>query len=178
MTAALILWVMAPTWQITAWALSLAGAIHMLRLARWRGLHTSTEPLVWILHAGYSFVPLGAIAIAASILFPARLSAIAAQHLWMAGAIGTMTLAVMTRATLGHTGQKLSAGMPTLLLYLAVLGAVLCRYLAGFLPSAEAVMYELSGLLWCAGFSGFTVIYGHALLQRKPGKASSGNSAQ
>ena len=84
--------------------------MHALRLARWAGHRTFAEPLVTVLHAGYAFVPLGALALAAEILAPGSFGMAGAQHFWMAGAVGLMTLAVMTRATLGHTGQELRAG--------------------------------------------------------------------
>jgi hypothetical protein len=67
------------------------------------------EPLVTILHLGYAFVPLGFLLVATSFLLPATVYPIAAIHAWTAGGIGTMTLAVMTRASLGHSGRPLTA---------------------------------------------------------------------
>ena len=60
--------------------------------------------------------------------------AAAAQHLWMAGAIGLMTLAVMTRASLGHSGRPLHATKPIAALYIALIVAVLARFASGALP--------------------------------------------
>ncbi|MFP5511289.1 MAG: NnrS family protein, partial [Alphaproteobacteria bacterium] len=104
---ALLLWVVLPLGALTGLVLALAGLLHALRLARWAGHRTLAEPLVTVLHAGYAFVPVGALALAAEILAPGGFGMAGAQHFWMAGAIGLMTLAVMTRATLGHTGQAL-----------------------------------------------------------------------
>jgi uncharacterized protein involved in response to NO len=83
----------------------------------------------------------------------------------MAGAIGTMTIAVMTRATLGHTGQALTAGKGTVLIYAAIIGAVLARFLAGVFPGSATALYDLAGALWCLCFLGFAVAYGPALLR-------------
>ncbi len=108
--AALMAWVAAPLHPVSGLALLLAGLLHLARIARWAGDRTLAEPLVTVLHAGYAFVPLGALALGAEILVPGRLGMAGAQHLWMAGAIGLMTLAVMTRISLDHTGQPLHAG--------------------------------------------------------------------
>jgi len=96
------------------------------------------------------------------------MAGVAAQHLWMAGAVGTMTVAVMTRATLGHTGQELTAGRGTVAIYLAIIASVLCRFLAGFTVEWSALLLDAAGTLWCAGFLGFAVLYGPALMRAKP----------
>ena len=107
---ALLGWVVSPDSRLTGAALALAGLLHLVRLARWAGDRTLRERLLLILHVGYAFVPLGFLlnAAAAFGLVPAG----AGIHAWMAGAAGIMTLAVMTRATLGHTGQELTAASP------------------------------------------------------------------
>lgn len=159
-------WVGIPASPVTAALLGLAGALHIFRLARWAGDRTLREPLVWVLHVGYAFVPLGALLVALSAVIPAFTVLAAAQHLWMAGAIGLMTLAVMTRATRGHTGQKLSADGRTTSLYLALLCAIAARFVAGFWPAASVWLYPLSGLAWIASFGGFCLAYGPLMLKR------------
>ena len=103
--------------------------------------------------------------IAAS-MFDSDIPASAGIHAWTAGAIGLMTLAVMTRATLGHTGQALRAGPATQAIYVCVLaGALLrvCAAVAGSLPLIEA-----GGALWVAGFAGYALVYARLLVMRKP----------
>jgi len=167
LAAALILWVAAPLTQAAGLALALAGVLHLMRLVRWAGHRCAAEPLVWILHVGYAFIPLGALAIAAAILIPARPSTATAEHLWTAGAIGVMTLAVMTRATLGHTGHALVAGPGTVVLYILVILAVLTRAAAGIFVADAAWMYDLSGLSWIGAFGGFALLYGPLLWRRR-----------
>lgn len=167
---ALLLWVTLPLHAATGVALIVAGLFHLLRLARWAGARTLAEPLVTVLHAGYAFLPLGALALGAEILMPGTLGVAGAQHLWMGGAIGLMTLAVMTRATLGHTGQDLSAGAGTVAIYLALILAVLARVAAGLWPTQAALLHGLSGLCWIAAFGGYAVIYGRLLLRAAPAK--------
>ena len=132
--------------------MALAGLAQLWRLSRWSGRHTGAEPLVWVLHAGYAFVGLGFLAIAAAPLAPA------AQHVWMAGAVGLMTLTVMTRASLGHAGRPLTASRPVTALYLALILSVLARVAAGAMPGATWLLY-LAAAGWIAAFGGFAVIY-------------------
>lgn len=164
---ALVLWVTLPLGALTGVALALAGVLHALRLARWAGHRTFAEPLVTVLHAGYACVPLGAFAMAAEILLPGSLGMAGAQHFWMAGAIGLMTLAVMTRATLGHTGQALTAGAGTVAIYLALILSVLARVSGGVWPEFSGPLNTVAGLFWIAAFGGFAVVYG-ALMLRLP----------
>ena len=161
----LILWVFLPGNVVTGVAMLISGLLHAVRLSRWAGHRTLAEPLVTVLHVGYAFLPFGALALGVEILVPDILGIAAAQHLWMGGAIGLMTLAIMTRATLGHTGQALSAGAGTVAIYTALVLAVLTRVAAGTLPGAAAALHMVSGLTWLVAFAGFAVIYGRWLLR-------------
>lgn len=164
---ALAAWTWAPDAPATAIMLALAGGLHLVRLARWAGDRTLREPLLWVLHLGYAFVPLGALAMAAARIMPALATNAAAQHLWMAGAIGMMTLAVMTRATRGHTGRELSAGPDTAALYVALLVAVIARLASGMWLPAGHALHVVAGLAWIAAFGGFTLLYGRMMWQRR-----------
>jgi len=170
LAAALLLWVALPDARVTGAALVVAGGLHLARLWRWAGERTLAEPLVTVLHVGYAFVPLGALAVGAAALWPGVFDRMAAQHLWMAGAIGLMTLAVMTRATLGHTGQALSAGRGTVAIYALLVLAVLARVGAGYWPDLAQRLYEVSGGAWIAAFGAYAVIYGRLLLRLPPAK--------
>lgn len=161
---ALVVWVALPGHVLTGTLLAVAGALHVVRLGRWAGHRTLAEPLVAVLHLGYAFLPLGALALASEILAPGLFGMAAAQHLWMGGAAGLMTLAVMTRATLGHTGQDLTAGPGTIGIYAALLVAVLARFAAGLWPTEASVLYMFGGTAWILAFAGFALIYGRLLL--------------
>ena len=162
---ALGLWVLLPLGTPSGLALVLAGVLHALRLARWAGHRTFAEPLVTVLHAGYAFVPLGALALAVEILAPGSFGMAGAQHFWMAGAIGLMTLAVMTRATLGHTGQNLTAGAGTVIIYLALILSVFARVAGGVWPEVSGPLTTAAGLLWIVAYGGFAIVYGTLLLR-------------
>ncbi|MEM9062296.1 MAG: NnrS family protein [Pseudomonadota bacterium] len=157
---ALAAWVAWPEHLATACALLIAGCLHVVRLWRWQGRQTGAEPLVWILHVGYGFLPLGAILMALAIVVEDALWAVAAQHAWMAGGIGVMTLAVMTRAILGHTNRALHAGPGTMLIYLALIGSVLCRLAVAAVPELAHLLYMISAGAWCLAYLGFVALYG------------------
>ena len=170
--ASLLLWVALPDHPVTGAALLVTGLLHLARLLRWQGHRTLAEPIVTVLHVGYGFVPLGALAIAAEILTGGLSGLGAAQHLWMGGALGLMTLAVMTRATLGHTGQALHAGEGTVAIYGLVILSVLMRVAAGIWPVASGFLYVGSGVAWIMAYGGFAVIYGGLLLHRPANKSA------
>ena len=88
------------------------------------------EPLVLVLHLGYAFIPLGFLLGAVSVLLPGSIAGTAASHVWTVGAIGLMTLGVMTRATRGHTGRDLTASISTIAIYGAMVLTALLRVAA------------------------------------------------
>lgn len=164
---AALAWVVAPEPAATGWLLLAAGAANLARLACWRGWMTRREPLLWILHLGYGWLGFGLAALGAS-----RLTAVVPQsagvHALTAGAIGVMTLAVMTRATRGHTGRPLTADRDTRLIYLGILGAAVARVAAPLWPSAYAPLLVISAALWSLSFGGYALAYAPMLLRRKP----------
>jgi uncharacterized protein involved in response to NO len=161
---ALALWVSVPEWPGTAGFMLAAGTAQAARLARWAGDRTLRDRLVLILHIGYAFVPLGFLFIAAAILFPLAVPLSGGVHAWTAGAIGIMTLAIMTRASLGHTGHELAAGPSTQAIYAAIVIAALLRIAAAFAPDAVALLHA-AGAAWIAAFWVFAVSYGPLLLR-------------
>jgi len=170
----LLFWVLEPIHPLTGVALLLVALLHTVRLARWAGYRTGSEPLVAVLHIAYAFVPLGALAIGAEILWPGSFGTAAAQHIWMVGAVGLMTLAVMTRATLGHSGQPLTAGPATVGIYVAMALVVLVRVCAGYWPSQASWLHLVAGLGWIMAFGGFSLVYGRLLLRSSADKQSKG----
>lgn len=153
-------WVAAPHHLIAGWLALAAGLAHLLRLARWAGHHTGGESLVWVLHAGYAFVPLGFLAIATGALLPGAGVAMGAgaQHIWMAGGVGLMTLAIMTRASLGHAGRPLTASRPVTALYILLIASVAARFIAGLMPANMALLH-FAATAWISAFGGFAILY-------------------
>jgi uncharacterized protein involved in response to NO len=165
--AALCLWVVIPEDPWTGMALCVGGVLQCVRLARWAGERTARERLVLILHLAYAFVPLGFAlsALAAFGIIPQS----AGLHAWMAGAAGTMTLAVMTRASLGHTGHELVAGSGTQAIYAAVVVAACARVVGALIPAWTLVLLHVAALAWIAAFAGFAVLYAPVLFRWRRG---------
>ena len=155
---ALVSWIAMPDHTATALLMLVAGLLNVTRLARWAGERTAAEPLVLVLHVAYAFVPLGFLLLALSIYAPDILVPSGALHSWTTGAIGLMTLAVMTRASLGHTGQPLTATRGITAIYIATFIAAAARIIAAF-DFAPEPMLHLSATAWVLGFGGFAVIY-------------------
>ena len=158
-------WVIDARSNLVGVMLVVAGLLHVIRLVRWRGWLTGGEPLVLILHVGYAWLPLSFLMLGASVLVPAIIPPHAALHALTAGAMGTMTLAVMTRATLGHTGRRLTADAWTTALFGLVVAGALLRVLgATAIVQIYMEVIILSSLLWSGAFVLFAVRYGPMLI--------------
>jgi uncharacterized protein involved in response to NO len=118
-----------------------------------------------VLHAGYAFVPLGFLLVALAIVAPGVVAPGAALHAWTAGAVGLMTMAVMTRAILGHTGGALTASLGTGVLYACVAAAALARIAAGFLPDVATALLWLAATGWSVAMVTFVLLYGPRLVR-------------
>ncbi len=166
---ALVAWVAAPAGTGSGAFLILAGILHAVRLARWRGWCTGAEPLVLVLHTSYGWLVVSFFLMGLAVLWPDRVNPSAAVHALTSGAIGSMTVAVMSRATLGHSGRPLTANRITSGIYLLIgLGALL-RVAASLLPGLYDALISISGVAWSGGFLLFVLGYGPMLLGRRAG---------
>lgn len=136
-----------------------AGVLHAVRLAGWHGHATLNAPIVWVLHAGYLWIPLGLILRGLdACTFAETLDA--GIHALTAGAVGTLTLAVMSRAALGHSGRKLIAAPATVAAYCLVIAGAGLRVATALTTAIPADLgYGLSAGAWGAGFAVFTIVY-------------------
>lgn len=165
-TVALAAWIGSPEASVTGILAIIAAVANLWRLQRWAGTRTTAEPLVLILHVAFAFVPIGFGLLALSIFTPSHVAATGALHGWTAGAIGLTTLAVMTRASLGHTGQPLLATRSIQLIYLAAFVSAAARIIAAFHLWREPMLH-LAAIAWVAAFLGFAVVYGPLLARRR-----------
>ena len=143
-----------------------AGVATLVRLSGWRGWLAWREPLVFILTVGYGWVGLSLLALGGASL--GMLPAANAVHVLTTGAVGTMTLAVMTRASLGHTGRPRHAGLMTVVIYVLVnIGAVL-RIVS---PASDAptaltlLLLGLAAVAWSGAYVLFAMVYGPVLVR-------------
>lgn len=165
---ALLAWAMAPDDKVTSWLGLGAGCALAARLLRWRGEKTSSEPLLWVLHLGYGWLAIGLLAVGLNGLIPLA-PPTTVMHALTVGAIGTMTLAVMTRASLGHTGRALVAGPRTKAIYFMITAAAILRLFAPLFGAHYVVGLTLAATAWCGAFSCFVLFYFSPLTQRRVG---------
>ncbi len=161
-------WALDPDWVGVAPLAAITAIAHLVRLLRWQGIAARAEPMLVVLHVGYAFIPLGLVALAGASL--GVIAAVSALHLLTVGAIVNMTLAVMTRATRGHTGRPILATKPTLLIFVAIFLSAAIRPFAELVPDSYLLVLGTSGAAWMLAFLLFSIEYGTMLVQaRVPG---------
>jgi uncharacterized protein involved in response to NO len=164
--ASLALWIVVPEGEPTGIALSVAAAFNLVRLGRWAGDRTFSDRLVLVLHVAYAFLPLGFLLGGLSAFGIAAPSA--GIHAWTAGAIGLMTLAVMSRASLGHAGRALVASPALQAVYAAAFAAALARICAVLHPAWSEALLPVAAFAWSAAFLGFASLYAPILCLKSP----------
>jgi uncharacterized protein involved in response to NO len=155
---ALIFWIAFPAERLAGWMLVLAAAAQALRISRWGGVRTTSDPLVLVLHVGYLWIPVGLLLLGLS-LAGVDVPESAGVHALTAGAMSTMILAVMSRASLGHTARDLAASPTTVIAYAFVtIGAVL-RVVASLGVGPYGIMLDIAGTFWGASLLLFLLVY-------------------
>jgi uncharacterized protein involved in response to NO len=168
---ALAIWILAPSSQPAGFTLALAGLLQTARLLRWGGWRTGRDPLVVILHVGYAWIPAGLGLLAWSVLGTA-VPRTAAIHALTAGAMATMILAVMTRASLGHTGRALKASHATVAVFLLVTVGAVVRVGASLGAFDYRLGLAIAGASWGGAFLLFAAAYSPVLFKAKAGEGS------
>lgn len=153
--------------RTAAAAVALAAALlHGARLALWAPLRTRGRPMLWILHLSYAWIVahLALRGLAGFDLVPG----VVATHALTVGAIGGLTLGMMTRTARGHTGRPLVAGRAEVAAYVLVHAAAAVRVLVPLVaPAAYVSSIVLSAVLWSAAFAVFTAAYVPILSRRR-----------
>jgi uncharacterized protein involved in response to NO len=143
----------------TYWLAIVAGGLNLVRLWGWGGSRTARKPILWVLHIGWalltgSFVAQGAAGLSSSI------PAISATHLLTVGGIGVITLGMMARVSLGHTGRPLVAPTSTAVAFALLIVAALVRAGAPiFTPDWYADALRVTGAAWAVAFGLFAARY-------------------
>lgn len=141
-----------------------AGAAHLLRLSGWRGLATTAEPLLLVLHVAYAWLGVGFLLLGAVALGLA-LPETAALHALTVGGIGGVILGMITRVALGHTGRPLHAARLIQIAYLLLNVSAVVRSFGPLSAFSITHVYACSGLLWIAAFGLFVWHYAPILVQ-------------
>jgi uncharacterized protein involved in response to NO len=168
---ALLAWVTAPAGWVSGGLLVAAAFLQAARLARWGGFRAASDPLVLILHVGYAWIPVGLLLLGLS-LAGLDIPRSAAVHALTAGAMTTMILAVMTRASLGHTGRELKAGRATVVLYALVTAGAVVRVAASLGAAANYdLALHVAGAAWGGALLLFLIAYAPVLWRPRLGEA-------
>jgi uncharacterized protein involved in response to NO len=161
-----------PASPLTAAVALAAAAVHFIRLAGWHTGKYWAVPLLWVLHLGYAWIAAGFLLVALAAL--GMVGASLALHAFTAGAMGTLTLGMMARVSLGHTGRILEPARIIELAFAVIVLAGVARVFGPLvMPTAQAGAILVSGLLWTAAFALFTLVYApiliHSRVDGKPG---------
>jgi uncharacterized protein involved in response to NO len=165
--AAMVGWVMMPGSIVVGALLFAAGALLAVRLFRWRGASTVREPILLVLHVGYGWLAAAIALVGLAVMLPDSVSHSSALHALTAGAVGTMTLAVMTRASLGHTGRAIVADRFVVAMYAMVSAGAVLRVVAPLTGGWYAHVLACGGALWAGAFLLFAVRYAPILWGRR-----------
>jgi uncharacterized protein involved in response to NO len=151
--------------RLTVAAGAIAATAHAARLWGWSDRRLWSVPLLWILYLGYGWVVSGflleALA-AAGWMTPA-----AALHAYTAGGIGALTLGMMARVSLGHTGRPLAAPAPIIVAFVLVNTAAVLRVAAPWMLADEWYVPAVAaaGLTWASALLLFLAVYAPILLR-------------
>ncbi|MDO9468984.1 MAG: NnrS family protein [Thiobacillus sp.] len=162
---ALLAALVAPYSLVTALFAAIAATVHGIRLAGWYTHTFWSVPLLWILHLGYAWIALGFALLALSAAGIST-AAVSSLHAFTAGGIGVLTLGMMARVSLGHTGRVLEPPSLMTRAFVAINLAALLRVVLPLLfPGVYAQIMSAAGLLWMVAFGLFVVAYAPMLLR-------------
>lgn len=167
MALAVVVDALAPGQQAAGIVALIAALAQAVRLAGWRSLRTFDDPIVWVLHAAYAWLPLG-LALKAVHLLAGAPWAAQWLHALTIGVAAMMIMAVMTRASLGHTGRPLVVARSIAVAYALLLGAALVRVFGpALLPASYLATVETAALLWIAAFAIYVAVYAPILTRER-----------
>ena len=164
--------VVLPGGVVAGWVALAAGFAQAIRMLQWRTRRTLRLPIVWVLHLGYIWLPIGLFLKALALLSGATIAAYW-LHALTIGVLSTMILGVMTRATLGHTGRPIVASPAIALAFVLLTAAAVSRVFGlSWWPHSYPAVIVVSALLWTGSFALFVLVYGPMLCSpRVDGKA-------
>lgn len=139
-----------------------------VRSTTWGTARTARVPLLWILHAGHAWIAIG-LALRGMAAFTPLIPSAVATHALTVGAVGSLTVGMMSRVALGHTGRALVASRAVTLSFALITLAAIVRVVG---PLVDMAAYRMtlfaSGVLWTAAFVIFVVVHAPLLVAPRP----------
>lgn len=166
---ALALWTVLDTAPLLGVGFAVLGVAHFVRLGRWAGFRTLSNPLLLVLHIFYAFVPIGFLTLAVGMLMDSPAINTGALHVFGIGATGGLTLAVMIRASLGHTGRTLATDKVLNVVMIGVIFSVTLRLIGAVWPHLDWAITG-SALAWIVAFGLFAFRVGPWLIAPRAGR--------
>lgn len=144
----------------------LAGIAVAVQAIGWNPLAARGNPMLWILHAAYAWIPIGLVLLGlASLSIVSRSAAI---HALAVGSMGGLIIGMITRTALGHSGRMVRAGRVEVVVFVLVLLAATMRTAAALIPPFYLAGMLAAGSVWAAAFLLYVVSYGPILLGKRP----------
>lgn len=173
MAALLLADMVLPASALTAAVAACASLLAALRARHWGAEHSLRQPLLWILHAGYLWLVVG-LALRALGDFGSPIPSSLAWHVLTVGTIGALTLGMMARVALGHSGRPLEPAPAMTWAFGAINAAVIARvFVPWWRPTWYFAGLVMAGLLWALAFLIFFTVYAPILvsprIDGKPG---------
>lgn len=142
----------------------IASGVQAIRMIRWQSIRTWRAPIVWVLHLGYAWIPVG-LALKGMALLTGMAIAAFWLHALTVGALASLILAVMTRAALGHTGRPLTVAPAIVAAYLLLSAAAIVRVFGlAMLGGSYPLVVLVAAILWTAAFTLFLFVYAPILV--------------
>lgn len=158
------IWAMFSQGAVAGWFLIFAGLLNLIRVSRWYGWFAWREPLVFVLHWGYAWLVLALILLGCAAL-GVGLPKEDAVHALTTGAVGVMTLGIMTRASLGHTGRQRHADPATVAMYILVTCGAILRVFGAGIGLPTGFVLGAAAFCWSGAYLLFAMVYGPYLLR-------------
>jgi uncharacterized protein involved in response to NO len=163
--AADAVWLYGPLLGVLA---AVSAVLNALRMRRWGVQHTAREPMLWVLHAGYAFLPIG-LALRAVAELTSAFQPSAALHALTVGCIGLLTLGMMARVTLGHTGRDIKSPRLVTAAFVVLLAGTVLRVAGPMIgPRVSTSAIHAAASVWSLAFLLYLVRVGPFLVLRRP----------
>ena len=160
--------VVAPTGYLMAVVAGGSGLLVLARSVGWGALRTASRPILWVLHLGHAWIGVGLLLKAASAAW-LGVPPSAATHALTAGAIGTLTLGMMARVTLGHTGRTLQVSPVITVAFVAITAGAFLRVLGPwFRPDLTRSVLMISAGCWALAFALYVLVNARYLMTPRP----------
>lgn len=151
---------------LTASLAAAAAVAQATRVLGWKPLCTLRNPLLWILHVSYAWIPMGFLLLSLAVLGVVTTSA--AFHVLAIGSMAGLIIGMITRTALGHTGRILKAGKAETVMYVLMQVGLVSRFIAALTDGVTRdALLLATAVAWTGAFALYLVVYGPYLMSAR-----------